>query len=96
MVSDDQFLNSNPDDKQILAKLQDISEEIKVLDKNDYGARKLDLTDSLVIFFTTIALLLIVSAIIISQDKPAIIFTPTTIEIIKYPRNKNETISTQE
>ncbi|CAG8715422.1 16929_t:CDS:2, partial [Racocetra persica] len=37
-----------------------------------------------------------VSAIIISQDKPAIIFTPTTIEIIEYPRNKNETISTQE
>ncbi|CAG8780975.1 18740_t:CDS:2, partial [Racocetra persica] len=46
--------------------------------------------------FTTIALLLIVSAIIIRQDKPAIIFTPTTIEIIEYPRNKNETILTQE
>ncbi|CAG8853926.1 22900_t:CDS:2, partial [Gigaspora margarita] len=41
-------------------------------------------------------LLLVVSAIIISQDKPAIIFTSTNIEIVEFPKSKNETISTQE
>ncbi|CAG8841445.1 33059_t:CDS:2, partial [Gigaspora margarita] len=45
---------------------------------------------------TTIALLLVVSAIIISQDKPAIIFTFTNIEIVEFPKSKNKTISTQE
>ncbi|CAG8849242.1 6832_t:CDS:2, partial [Gigaspora margarita] len=45
---------------------------------------------------TTIALLLIVSAIIISQDKPAIIFSSTNVEIVEFPRSKNETISIQE
>ncbi|CAG8827282.1 44730_t:CDS:2, partial [Gigaspora margarita] len=45
---------------------------------------------------TTIALLLVVSARIIGQDKPAIIFTSTNIEIVEFPKSKNETISIQE
>ncbi|CAG8746036.1 27354_t:CDS:2 [Gigaspora margarita] len=45
---------------------------------------------------TTIELLLIVSAIIISQDKLAIIFTSTNIEIVEFPKSKDETISVQE